>query len=55
MPNDIDIGAAFGILWILFWGAFAFVVFIIVVSTLQALLDHYVKIPKNKKDEEKEE
>lgn len=49
MPNDIDIGAAFGILWIFFWGAFAFVVFIIVVSILQALLDHFVKI--NKKDD----
>ncbi len=52
MPDDIDVGAAFMILWIFFWGAFAFVVFIIVVSMLQALLDHFVKINKKNKEEQ---
>jgi len=49
--DDMDIGAAFMILWIFMWGAFAFAVFIIAVSILQALLEHFVKIPKDDEGE----
>ena len=46
MPNEIDVGVAMMFLW----GGFAFAVFVIVVSILQALLDHFVKINKKKKE-----
>ena len=48
--DDMDIGAAFMLLWVFFWGAFAFVAFVIVISILQAIFEHFVKI--NKGDDE---
>ena len=38
--GDIDVGVAF----MFFWGAFVFVAFVIVISILRAIFDHYVKI-----------
>ena len=37
--NDMDIGAAFMLLWIFFWSAFAFIAFVIVISILRALME----------------
>ena len=39
MPDDMDVGAAFGILWIFFWGAFAFIAFVVIISILRAILE----------------
>ena len=49
--DDIDVGVAFMFLW----GGFMFVGFVIVLSILQGILKHYVKIPQDKKQGEDDE
>ena len=53
--DDMDIGAAFMLLWIFFWSAFAFIAFVIVVSILQAIFEHFVKINNGDKEKKKDE
>jgi len=49
--NQIDVGVAFMFLM----GGFMFVGFVVVMSILQAILEHFVKINDDKKKKEEEE
>jgi len=50
--NDMDIGAAFGILWVFFWSAVIFIVFVVVISIYTAYVEHFLKIPDDKKEKD---
>ena len=51
--NEWDVGEAFVFLWIFFWGAFAFIAFVIVISILRALMEWGLGFLKEDDENEK--